>query len=509
MNKNLIVLTAVILSFTATHAQDADATGKIKEQGLKQSNVMNYAFQLTDVSGPRLTNSPGYFRAANWAKNELAKLGLTNAALEPWGDFGKGWELKKSYIAMTAPYYRPLIGFPKTWTKGTNGLKNAEIIVIKAADSAALEAYKGKLKGKIVLLHRTDTLKPTYKPDAERHSDEELTKMANAQMDTSRRRGPGRTSRGGMPMSTRVRMLAESEGAVALLSMSPRGFHGTLFVQGGGAYGAADPENFPDMMIAFEDYMSLVRLAEAGIPVKLDIETQTAFFSKDIKGYNVVAEIKGIDPVLKDEVVMLGGHLDSWQGSTGATDNAAGCAVMMEAIRIIQQSGLKPRRTIRIALWGGEEQGLHGSRNYVKNHFVDPATMELKPEHSKISAYYNIDNGTGKVRGIYLQGNAAVKDIFTQWLKPFNELGASTVTISNTGGTDHQAFDAVGIPGFQFIQDEIEYDTRTHHTNMDSYDHLQSEDLKQIATVVASFVYNSANLDEKLPRKALPAPRGN
>ena len=507
MKKQLILLATVVLSFTCTRAQDAAATAKIKEQGLQQSKVMNYAFQLTDVSGPRLTNSPGYFRAANWAKTELTKLGLTNAALEPWGDFGKGWELKKSYIAMTAPYYRPLIGFPKTWTKGTNGLKNAEIIVVKAADSAALEAYRGKLKNKIVLLYRTDTLKPTYKADAERHTDEELAKMAAAKLDTSRRRGgPGR---GMIPVSTRLRMLAEAEGAIALLSMSPRGFHGTLFVQGGGAYGAADPENFPDMMIAFEDYMSLIRLAEAGVQVKLDIETQTEFFAKDIKGYNVVAEIKGFDPKLKDEVVMLGGHLDSWQGSTGATDNAAGCAVMMEAIRIIQQSGLKPRRTIRIALWGGEEQGLHGSRNYVKNHFADPATMQLKPEHSKISAYYNIDNGTGKVRGIYLQGNEGVRDIFTQWLKPFNELGAGTVTISNTGGTDHQAFDAVGIPGFQFIQDEIEYDTRTHHTNMDSYDHLQSEDLKQIATVVASFVYNSANLDEKLPRKALPVARGN
>ncbi|RYF90908.1 MAG: M20/M25/M40 family metallo-hydrolase, partial [Chitinophagaceae bacterium] len=283
----------------------------------------------------------------------------------------------------------------------------------------------------------------------------------------------------------------------------------TLFVQGGGAYGANDPENFPDMMIAFEDYMSLVRLSDAGIPVKLDIETQTEFFTKDVKGYNVVAEIKGTDPKLKEEIVMLGGHLDSWQGSTGATDNAAGCAVMMEAVRIIQQSGLKPRRTIRIALWGGEEQGLHGSRNYVKNHFADPVTMQLKPDHSKVSAYYNIDNGTGKVRGIYLQGNEGVRDIFTQWLKPFHDLGATTVTISNTGGTDHQAFDAVGIPGFQFIQDEIEYDTRTHHTNMDSYDHLQAADLKQIATIVASFVYNSANLDEKLPRKALPAARGN
>ena len=504
-----MVLSAVLFSAGISNAQDAASTDKIKEQGLQQSKVMDYAFQLTDVSGPRLTNSPGYFRAANWAKAELTKLGLTNATLEPWGDFGKGWELKKSYIAMTAPYYRPLIGYPKTWTRGTKGLKNAEVIVVKAKDSAELEAFRGKLKGKIVLLYKTDTLKPTFKADAERWSDEELSKMANAEPPKPREAGNRRNVMGSKPITTRVRELAEAEDAVALLSASTRGHDGTIFVQGGGAYGANDPENFPDLMLAFEDYMSLQRLVLAGIPVKLDLETSTAFFNKDVKGYNVIAEIKGSDPLLKDEVVMLGGHLDSWQGSTGATDNAAGCAVMMEAVRIIRESGLKPRRTIRIALWGGEEQGLHGSRNYVKNHFADPATMQLKPEHSKISAYYNIDNGTGKVRGIYLQGNAGVKDIFTQWLKPFNDLGATTVTISNTGGTDHQAFDAVGIPGFQFIQDEIEYDTRTHHTNMDSYDHLQANDLKQIATVVASFVYNSAMLDNKLPRKELPQPRGN
>jgi carboxypeptidase Q len=506
MASKLFLLSAGLLAACAGFSQNA--ADQIKEQGLQKSKVMDYAFQLTDVSGPRLTNSPGYFRAANWAKAELTKLGLTNAALEPWGDFGKGWELKKSYIAMTAPYYRPLIGFPKTWTKGTKGLKSAEVIVVKAKDSAELESYRGKLKGKLVLMFKKDTLKPTFKADAERHTDEALTKMANAEPPKPREGGgPRRTVTGSKPLGTLLREMAESEAAVALLSASPRGHDGTIFVQGGGAYGAKDPENFTDMMVAFEDYMSLQRLAESGIPVKVDIETQTEFFTKDIQGYNVVAEIKGTDPKLKDEIVMLGGHLDSWQGSTGATDNAAGCAVMMEAMRIIQQSGLKPKRTIRIALWGGEEQGLHGSRNYVKNHFADPATMQLKPAHEKISAYYNIDNGTGKVRGIYLQGNEGVRNIFTEWLQPFKELGASTVTISNTGGTDHLAFDAVGIPGFQFIQDEIEYDTRTHHTNMDSYDHLQAEDLKQIATVVAYFVYNTANRDEKLPRKALPAAR--
>jgi carboxypeptidase Q len=281
-----------------------------------------------------------------------------------------------------------------------------------------------------------------------------------------------------------------------------------LFVQGGGAYTATAPENVLDIVVAMEDYMSLLRLAKSGYPVKLEVDVQTAFTTADTKGYNVVAEIKGSDPKLKDEWVMLGGHLDSWQGATGATDNAAGCAVMMEAMRILKTIGFKPRRSIRIALWSGEEQGLLGSRNYVKTHLADPSTMQLTPEHNKISAYYNVDNGTGKIRGVYLQGNDKVKLIFAKWLEPFNDLGAKTLTISNTGGTDHLSFDAVGIPGFQFIQDEIEYDTRTHHTNMDSYDHLIAEDLKQAATIVAFFVYNTAMRDEKLPRKELPKARG-
>jgi hypothetical protein len=490
-----------------------NAIEKIKKEGLDNSKVMDIAFRLTDVSGPRLTNSPGYFRAANWAKAELANWGLTNTALEPWGDFGKGWDLKKSYMALTAPYYRPLIAYPKTWTKGSGGLQHAEVMLVKANDSVALEAYRGKMNGKLILLYRTDTLKQSFKTDATRRTDEELEKMSSATpppaADTAeqrRRREQQMRNRGAGNMATRLRDMAAQEGALALLSMSPRGHDGTLFVQGGGAYGGKDPENVLDIMLAMEDYMSLVRLANSGIPVKLDVDVQTEFTSNDLKGYNVIAEIKGTD--LANEIVMLGGHLDSWQGATGATDNAAGCAVMMEAIRILKTSGLKPRRTIRIALWSGEEQGLLGSRGYVKNHFADPADMQLKEDHAKVSAYFNLDNGTGKIRGVYLQGNEKVKPIFTQWLEPFNALGAKTITISNTGGTDHLAFDAVGIPGFQFIQDEIEYDTRTHHTNMDSYDHLIGADLTQAATIVAAFVYNAANRDEKLPRKELPKARG-
>lgn len=504
-NISLFVLACLLVgSVVAQEKMDSKAIDAIKKEGLGNSKVMDMAFHLTDVSGPRLTNSPGYFRAANWARTELEKWGLTNAALEPWGDFGKSWELKKSYIAMTAPYYRPLIGFPKTWTKGSDGLQHAEVVLVKATDSAGLDAYRGKLKGKLVLLYRNDTLKQSFVTDATRHTDEELEKMSKAVPDTADpRRNRGR---GAATMANWLKELATKEGAVALLSMNPRGQDGTLFVQGGGAYGANDPENILDIAIAMEDYMSLVRLANSGYPLKLDVDVQTEFFNKDLKGYNVIAEIKGTD--LSDEIVMLGGHLDSWQGATGATDNAAGSAVMLEAVRILKESGVKPRRTIRIALWSGEEQGLLGSRAYVKNHFADPATMELKPDHSKMAAYFNLDNGTGKIRGVYLQGNDKVRPIFTQWLEPFNALGAKTLTISNTGGTDHLAFDAVGIPGFQFIQDEIEYSTRTHHTNMDSYDHLIAADLTQAATIVASFVYNAANRDEKLPRKELPKPRG-
>lgn len=509
MRKSLLLplLLSTTTFLAAQEKVDMTMVQKIREEGLQRSKVMDIAFYLTDVNGPRLAGSPGYTRAATWAKNEMAKWGLVNTALEPWGEFGKGWELKKSYVAMTAPYYKPVIAYPKTWTSGSGGYKQADVLLVETTDSLTVAGYAGKLKGKIILPYRNDTLKHSFKADAHRYSDEDLEKMANAEPPQPRQGGP----RGGQrrPMGgnnpaallNQLKAKAQKEGAVAILSTSPRGHDGTLFVQGGGAYAADAPENFLDIMLSIEDYSTMCRLSKAGIPVKMDVDVQTQFDTRDTKGYNVIAEIKGTDPRLKDEIVMLGGHLDSWQGATGATDNAAGCAVMMEAVRILKTLGVQPRRTIRIALWGGEEQGLHGSRGYVKNHFMDPATREKKAEYDKFSSYFNIDNGTGKVRGIYLQGNGKVKDIFTQWLAPFHDLGANTVTISNTGGTDHQSFDGVGLPGFQFIQDPIEYDTRTHHTNMDSYDHLIAEDLKQISVIVASFVYNAAMRDEKLPRK--------
>lgn len=513
MRKLLFTCSAALLSFMAVAQDeklDADMVQKIRTEGLNNSKVMDIAFYLTEVSGPRLNNSPGYMRAANWAKNELTQFGAEDARLEPWGEWGKGWELEKSYVAMTAPYYRPLIAFPKTWTSGTKGLKSAEVIILDAKDSVELLSYKGKLKGKLILMPRTDTLKPTYTPDATRRTEEELSKMAAWQPNPAAAGGRPGGPRGGvgtaaMRLQALIREMAKKEGAIALLSTSPRGRDGTLFVQGGGAYAGNAPENFLDIMLAYEDYMSLQRLVKAGIPVKIDVDVKSRFYTADLKGYNVIAEIKGTDPQLKEELVMLGGHLDSWHGSVGATDNAAGCAVMMEAIRILKALNIKPRRTIRIALWGGEEQGLHGSRNYVRNHFTDTTTRRFNAAGDKVAAYFNLDNGTGKIRGIYTQGNEAVRPIFAKWLEPFKDLGATTVTLQNTGGTDHLSFDGIGLPGFQFIQDEIEYNTRTHHTNMDSYDHLQADDLKQAATVIASFVYHAAQRDEKLPRKA-PTP---
>lgn len=512
MRKQLLFLALCFYACSAS-AQDKPDTvmlAKIKAEGLNHSGVMDIAFHLTDGSGPRLMNSPGFFRAANWAKTTLQQWGLENTALEPWGSFGKGWELQKFYIAMAAPYYKPLIGLPKTWTSGTGGLKTAEIIIINAKDSAELLSYSGKLKGKIVMLPPQDSLKPGYTADASRYADSQLAKMADFQpapRDTARRAAGNRG--GGFAQAAmllnRIKEMARKEGAVALLSGSARGHDGTIFVQGGGAYSVQSPENFLDIMLAFEDFMTLYRLSKAGTAVKLDLDVQTKFSAADSTGYNVIAEIEGTDKKLKDELVMIGGHLDSWHGSMGATDNAAGCAVMMEAMRILKTLGVKPRRTIRMALWSAEEQGLIGSRNYVRNHFTDTATRKYSAAGDKVAAYFNLDNGTGKIRGIYTQGNEAVKPIFTQWLQPFSDLGAGTVTLQNTGGTDHLSFDAIGLPGFQFIQDAIEYSTRTHHTNMDSYDHLQPADLMQAATIVASFVYNAAMREEKLPRKAFVA----
>ena len=513
----LFLFSFVVVTLVAAQTHDGPLMEQIKKEGLENSKVMDIAFHLTDVSGPRLTASPGYMKAAQWAQKTLSGWGLVNAQLEPWGEFGKGWQQERSYLAMTKPYYQPFIAVPRAWTGSTPGgkLMTGEVVLLRAKDSVELMQYAGKLKGKIVMTWNTDSLRPSFEPDARRHADSILERMAAAVpvQNAQRPQQPMvvANNQRWMPtlayMRTLTRMVNDERPAL-LLTMNARGTDGTIFVSSGGSYQKDAAEAPASVALSSDDYLRLQRLLLAGTQVELEAEVRTRFFMDDLKGYNVIAEIPGTDPALKDEVVMLGGHLDSWHGATGATDNAAGCAVMMEAVRILKTLNIRPKRTIRIALWSGEEQGLHGSRNYVKNHFADPATMQLKPAHEKVSAYFNLDNGGGKIRGIYAQGNTAVAPLFKQWLEPFGELGAATVTLNNTGSTDHVAFDAVGIPGFQFIQDPLEYNTRTHHTNMDTYDHLIPDDLKQAAVIVAAFVYNTAQRAEKLPRKELPKPRG-
>jgi carboxypeptidase Q len=508
----LSVLSWPLAAIAQPEPVDAAMVARIREEGLSRSQVMDIAFRLTDIPGPRLANSPGYARAAAYAVAKMAEWGLVGARQEAWGEFGKGWELQRMYLAMTAPYYKPIMAYPKTWTAGMRRQRSADLLVVDVRDTSALQAYKGRLRGKILIPDMPVKYEHSFRPDAERYTDEQLERMSQARggaqqrqpRDTAQmRRMREQMMRGVGPQRAigLLKEMARAEGALAILTSSARNHDGTVFAQGGGSYKGSDPANFLDMALGLEDYNTLLRLAKAGVPVRMDVDVRTRFQTADLQGYNVIAEIPGTDPLLKQEVVMVGAHLDAWQAGTGATDNAAGSAVMMEAMRILKALGVSPRRTIRIGLWSAEEQGLLGSRGYVASTFGGTQGRARTAAHDKFSGYFNIDNGTGRIRGIYLQGNEACRPIFTAWLEPFRDLGATTVTISNTGGTDHQSFDAAGLPGFQFIQDPIEYDTRTHHSNMDLYDHLVEADLKQIATIVASFVYHAAQRDAKLPRK--------
>lgn len=511
----LAALAFVCISF------EGDNTGKvdmhvmemIKEEGFNNSKVMETLFQLTDENGPRLTGSTGMKNAEKWAKERLESWGLTNAHIEPWGAFGRGWEVSKCYIAMTAPYYQQLIAVPRAWTPGTNGLISSNAVLVHIDNAKDMAQYAGKLKGKIVVLsNMNNEVKPNFTPDASRLSDDDLKKMA---MDPHTEEGVTNLSQkpkvpASRPINIRpsIDSFLIAEGALAVLS-GGRGTMGTVFTSNGASRAWNAPAVLPETEMGSEHLGRLVRLLEAGKEVTVEMDIKTTFLTADSVENNVIAEIPGTDKSLKDELVMLGGHMDSWHAATGATDNGAGTAVALEAIRILKAIGIKPRRTIRIALWSGEEQGLLGSRAYVKNHFGDRLTMELKPEQQKVSAYYNLDNGGGKIRGIYMQGNYQVKPLFESWLEPFDDLGAKTVTIKNTGSTDHISFDEVGIPAFQFIQDGLEYGTRTHHTNMDCYDRASANDLMQASVILAAFVYNTAMRDEKLPRKPLPKAAGS
>ena len=570
----IVLLLVLVLSPAALIAQTPaqapapdpnDPITRIKDEGMNRSQIMQTLSYLSDVIGPRLTNSPGMKRSNEWTRDQLTKWGLQNAKLEPWGPFGRGWTLKRFSAQVTEPVAIPLIAFPKAWSPSTNGPITTDVVYVDARTEADLQKFKGKLSGKIVLTSPTRDVPARFEAPGTRLNEKELLALADApepRQNTGGRNNSGNNAFRNAAQFANLRMRFFDQEGVAMLVDPSRGDGGTIFVQGAAivpppqnpdapaqgrpapAYDKSAPKVIPQLVLAIEHYNRIVRMLQAGESVKMNVDLSVAWQDTDLMGYNTIAEIPGTD--LKDEIVMLGGHMDSWHSGTGATDNAAGVAVTMEAVRIIQALGLKPRRTIRIALWSGEEQGLLGSRAYVAEHFgslqqAPPTTSSVtgtsssnsmgggngngngngnggtttqtgpvlvkKANYDKLSAYFNLDNGTGKIRGVYMQGNEGVRSIFRQWLAPFKDLGATTLTISNTGGTDHLAFDGVGLPGFQFIQDEIEYDTRTHHSNQDTFDRIQADDMKQAATIMAAFVYQTAMRDEKLPRKAAPGSR--
>ena len=497
----LLGLSLPVLLNAQTENIDTAMVNRIRDEGLNRSQVAAIAHQITDVAGPRLTNSPGYHRAADWIVQTLQGWGLSGAQKEAWGQFGYGWEAQKTVVAMRTPYYRPLIAYAVPWSGSTNGSVSAPVYLVKV-DSAWIAAHLSEMKGKILLIVQDTTNKPRFTADAERYSDSALAAigdmyMINKAMITFM-----------LPQFVRMLKLGkliDGSGALGVLT-SGGGRDGTVFVQTYTGYRKKDQPMLPEVAVAKEDLLQLRRLVEDGHTVTLELQSDTKLFDQDLQGHTVVGEIPGTDPKLKAEVVMLGGHLDSWSAATGATDNGAGSIVALEAIRILKTLGVKPKRTIRIALWDGEEQGLLGSFGYVKKHFGDPADMHLKPEAGKVSVYFNLDNGSGKIRGIFAQGNEQAAAVFKQWFVPFADLGAATVSMHNTGSTDHLSFDAVGIPGFQFIQDPLDYETRTHHSNEDNYDHLVMADLRQAATVEAAFVYLAAMRPEMMPRKPLGQP---
>jgi carboxypeptidase Q len=515
-----LCLTTVPFASAGSDNPDLTVVTEIRQEGFRHSQVMNILSDLSDMIGPRLTGSPNMKKANDWTRDELTSFGLTNAHLEPWGTFGRGWENEFVSVRMVLPEVSMLYALPKAWTPGTEGAVTAGVVLLNVDKPEDLEKYRGKITGKIVLVGEPKPLKMHEEAEAERYDDKKLADIVNYTVG-NRYESMRAQFMAQRALAQKVAKFLVDEKALASIDCS-RGDDGTIFVQGTQAFKKEEPIGIPSLVMAAEHYGRLARLLQHNIPVELELDVRNKFYD-DVQQFNTIAEIPGTDK--KDEIVMLGGHLDSWHAGTGATDNGAGVAVAMEAVRILKALDLKPRRTIRIGLWGGEEEGLLGSKGYVTQHFgerervltagMSPDTPEylrplgklvVKPEQAKLAAYFNLDNGSGKIRGIYLQENAAVEPIFEQWLEPFSDLGAKTITMRNTSGTDHLSFDAVDLPAFQFIQDPLEYETITHHSNMDVYERAQKEDLMQASVIMASFIYNAAMRDQMLPRKPIEKP---
>lgn len=514
----LALLAMTSLPLGAEEPVDLSMMTRIRDEGLHHSQVMETLYNLTDRIGPRLTGSPQAKQANEWTRDQFKSWGLANAHVEGY-PFGRGWSFSSCQVRLTNPRIAVLHAYPKAWTPGTQGSVKGPVMQAKIESEKDLDQYRGKVAGKILLLDEPREFEQPEDPQFQRYSREDLEKLADFEV-----RNRERDFRKGAIERWRLRKTVnefmEKEKVLATVEVSGR-VNGVIRVSQGGSWTPGESVGVPAVVMAAEHYNELIRLIEHGQPVELEVDVAARFHDDDLQAYDTIAEIPGTDK--KDELVMAGAHLDSWHAGTGATDNAAGSAVVMEAARILKALGVKPRRTIRLALWTGEEQGYLGSIAYVRRHFAsrpentDPAQkdiperyrdetwpLQLKPEHAKVAAYFNLDNGTGKVRGIYSEESTAVRPIFQAWLAPFADLGATTVTMRTTGGTDHVQFDRVGLPGFQFIQDEMDYETRTHHTDLDTYDHLQEQDLRQASVLMAAFLYDAAMRPEPLPRKPLP-----
>ncbi len=521
---SISLISAIAWSQEKQEKVDLETITRIRYEGFRNSKVMDYATGLMDSIGERLTGSPNMKRANEWTRDQLTAMGLSNAHLEPWGPFGRGWANQYVNVRMTAPDIAPLLVYAKAWTPGTNGVVTGKCIRVNIEKKEDFDKYKGKLAGMILIFGPDAEVKPIIEAPYKRYTDDELAKTAEYQIPGERPPFRFADFVKRQQFVKELNQFLADEKVLAVIDHS-RGTAGggTVFVQSGGSYKTGETTTIPQLTMASEHWSRISRLLDQKKEVTLELNVVNTFYDDDPMQYDTIAELPGTDK--KDELVMLGAHLDSWHAGTGATDNGAGTIVMMEAMRILKTLDIKPRRTIRIGLWSGEEEGLLGSQGYVQQHFGsrppmdDPAMkgmptlmrreagpVTVKPEQAKVSGYFNVDNGTGKIRGIYLQENEAVLPIFEAWMRPFKDLDMTTITMRNTGGTDHQSFDAVGIPGFQFIQDPVEYESRTHHSNMDVYDRLQPEDLKQMAVIVASFVYNAAMRDQMLPRKPIEPP---
>lgn len=519
------VLTLVIVAAVATlvgRAQPAPLDyallARIQDEGLNRSQVMDHVGWLADVHGPRLTGSPGFKQAADWAVKRFGEWGLANSQLEKW-KFGKGWSLTRFNAHLLEPQVQPLLGYPKAWTPSTKGTITADVVRVAIGSEADFEKYRGTLNGKIVLSQPAREVRMLEGRITWRMGDELLEEAGRLPIPAPA--APRAAPAPGPSLADKTLQFFLAEGVAAVFDrgsdqstvamggnenlspMTQRVDGGTVFVTGGGPRDENAGNVPPQITLAVEHYNRLIRVLDKGLPVKVELNVQTQFHDEtDMNGLNVIAELPGSD--LASEHVLLGAHLDSWHTGTGATDNGAGVAVMMETMRILKAVGAKPRRTIRVALWGGEEQGYAGARAYVREHLGD--ATKPKPEYQKLSAYYNLDNGTGRIRGVWMQGNVAIAPIFAQWIEPLRGLGVSVLAPRSTSGSDYVPFDEIGIPAFQFVQDRLEYNSRTHHSNMDTVDRVQREDLTQMTIVMANFAYNTAMRDTILPRKPMPVP---